>query len=107
MSLRRLALGLWLLAAPAAAGAVDCRMVAQDALDFTVCEIDPARQELRLFLDDPDGRPWGHFSAIDEALHHEGRRLVFAMNAGMYHEDREPVGLYVEDGAERMRLVTS
>jgi uncharacterized protein YigE (DUF2233 family) len=28
------------------------------------------------------------------------------MNAGMYHEDRRPVGLYVENGAETMHLVT-
>ena len=33
-------------------------------------------------------------------------RLVFAMNAGMYHSDRRPVGLYVEDGMERARIVT-
>jgi uncharacterized protein YigE (DUF2233 family) len=28
------------------------------------------------------------------------------MNAGMFHEDLRPVGLYIEDGAEEMRLVT-
>jgi len=96
------------LAAPAgAAGAAECRSVAQDGVDFTVCEADPARDELRLFLNDAQGRPWAHFSRIEEALRGEGRRLVFAMNAGMYHEDRAPVGLYVEDGTERMRLVTS
>ena len=27
-----------------------------------------------------------------------GAPLVFAMNAGMYHADRSPVGLYVEEG---------
>jgi len=29
------------------------------------------------------------------------------MNAGMYHRDLAPVGLYVEDGRERSRLITS
>lgn len=29
------------------------------------------------------------------------------MNAGMYHPDRRPVGLYVEEGREVSRLVTS
>jgi uncharacterized protein YigE (DUF2233 family) len=34
------------------------------------------------------------------------RRLGFAMNAGMYHDDRRPVGHYVEDGVEEMRVIT-
>ena len=29
-----------------------------------------------------------------------------AMNAGMFHPDRAPVGLYIEDGIEQMRIVT-
>ena len=29
------------------------------------------------------------------------------MNAGMYHEDRDPVGHYVEDGAQEMRVISS
>ena len=32
--------------------------------------------------------------------------LLFAMNAGMYHRDRSPVGLYVEDGVELAPLST-
>ncbi|MFC3119046.1 phosphodiester glycosidase family protein [Jhaorihella thermophila] len=32
-------------------------------------------------------------------------RLAFAMNAGMYHDDRSPVGHYVEDGQEQMRVI--
>jgi uncharacterized protein YigE (DUF2233 family) len=29
------------------------------------------------------------------------------MNAGMYHQDRSPVGLYREDGEDQTRIVTS
>ena len=36
----------------------------------------------------------------------DGQRLLFATNAGMYHRDRSPVGLYVEDGTELAPLVT-
>jgi uncharacterized protein YigE (DUF2233 family) len=36
-----------------------------------------------------------------------GQRLGFAMNAGMYHEDRSPVGLYIQDGIEYQRIITS
>ncbi|WP_233270418.1 phosphodiester glycosidase family protein [Chachezhania sediminis] len=73
--------------------------------DYTICEVDPAQEELRLFLYDGTGQPFGQFSAIDAALAEQGKRLSFAMNAGMYHEDRAPVGHYVEDGAEIMRVI--
>jgi uncharacterized protein YigE (DUF2233 family) len=43
---------------------------------------------------------------VDNALA-EGMRLGVAMNAGMFHEDRSPVGLYVEDGEQEMRIITS
>ncbi|MCZ4324688.1 hypothetical protein, partial [Pseudomonas anguilliseptica] len=36
-----------------------------------------------------------------------GQTLGFAMNAGMYHSNRAPVGLYVEDGQQSMRLITN
>ena len=37
------------------------------------------------------------------ALANKGEALVFAMNAGMYAEDRTPVGLYVENGRTLQR----
>ena len=36
-----------------------------------------------------------------------GKRLAFAMNAGMYHDDRSPVGHYVENGKEVMRVISN
>ena len=42
---------------------------------------------------------YGGFDNLVEALGARDEKLVFAMNAGMYHRDRSPVGLYVEDGA--------
>jgi len=96
------ALALMLLAAPA--GAV-CRPMAHDGQDYTICEVGPGA-DLRLFLTAPDGLPYGTFERAAAALEAEGRTLAFAMNAGMFHPDRSPVGLYVEDGQERARIVT-
>ncbi|MAC77989.1 MAG: hypothetical protein CML66_07975 [Rhodobacteraceae bacterium] len=95
-----LALGL----GSGAATAATCRDLAHDGNRYTVCEIDPTSEDLRLFLYRPDGSPYGQFSAIDAALRPEGH-LVFAMNAGMYHDDRSPVGHYVEDGEQIMRVI--
>ncbi len=94
-------------APPAAAEASPCEDVTFDGFSFTVCAVDPAQEEVRLFLYDREGAPYASFRAVNEALRASGRRLGVAMNAGMYHSDRSPVGLYVEDGDEAMRLVTS
>lgn len=87
--------------------AVDCGTVDQDGKTYTVCTVDAARQDLRLFLTGSDGAPYSHFGTLDQALGAQGLRLAFAMNAGMYHPDRSPVGHYVEDGQEQMRVITS
>ena len=38
----------------------------------------------------------GHFERLRQSRYGSG--LVFAMNAGMFHESRTPVGLYIENG---------
>lgn len=95
-------LALW-AALPAAAQ--DCRDVRFDDNRYTLCEVDVTTADLRLFLYDDTGAPYGQFSAIDTALKSAGERLSFATNAGMYHENRAPVGLYIEDGTEVMRTI--
>ncbi|MGR3761504.1 phosphodiester glycosidase family protein [Roseobacteraceae bacterium NS-SX3] len=95
-----------LLAAPAAR-AVECSDIAYDGNRYSICEVNAAEEELRLFLRGADGEVFGHFTSIEEALAAEGKTLAFATNAGMYHADRSPVGLYVEDGSQEMRLVTN
>lgn len=95
-----------LLFGAAPAHANDCEAVAYDGARFTVCEIDLRESDLRLFLRDETGAILGTFSRVEAQLG-EGRRLGMAMNAGMFHEDRSPVGLYVEDGVQEMRIITS
>lgn len=90
-------------AAPVAA--LDCQPLRHEGNRYTVCEVDPAADQLRLFLRDAEGTPFGDFSTLESDLNAQGERLLFAMNAGMYHEDRAPVGHYVEDGAQQMRVI--
>ena len=87
------------------AHAVDCKDITHKGATYSVCEVDPAQEDIRLFLYDKEGLPYGHFSAVDSALEADGKTLAFAMNAGMYHADRAPVGLYVENGTELMNVV--
>ncbi|MCU4482071.1 phosphodiester glycosidase family protein [Acinetobacter ursingii] len=52
--------------------------------------------DLQLFLNDPSQQPLLKFENIKKQLH-SCQRLEFAMNAGMYHPDYAPVGLYIEN----------
>jgi prepilin-type processing-associated H-X9-DG protein len=82
----------------AAAAADPCRPVRFDGSAFVVCTADLRQHEVKLFLRGPNGDVLGSFSRLRELP--EGSRIAFAMNAGMYQEDRSPVGLYVENGRE-------
>lgn len=87
--------------------ALSCRHADHDGVPYSLCEVDSATDDLRLWLTGPDGKPFGTFDRLREALAVNRHRLGFAMNAGMYQPDRSAVGLYVEDGKELQRLVTS
>ena len=92
--------------APAAAAGGVCAPLTHEGRGHVVCTV-TAGAELRLWLRDPAGAVWGGFERLDAALRAEGTRLVFAMNAGMYHPDRAPVGLFIGDGGRpEGRLVT-
>ena len=89
---------------PTLVGANICQDVTWEAQSFTICEVS-ATAQVKLFLNDEDAQLYGHFGAIDTDLRDKGLRLGFAMNAGMYHSDRAPVGHFVEDGKEIMRII--
>lgn len=88
------------------AAATNCTTTIFQAAGFTMCEAQ-AGDDIRLFLTDDDGETLGSFARIEALLATRGEALEFAMNAGMYHPDRSPVGLYVEDGEERRGIVTA
>jgi len=89
----------------AASADVQCEERTFDDLRYTACFVDPQTDDLRLFLNDPSGEKYGQFSAIDRVLQEDGHRLAFAMNGGMYHDDRAPAGHYIENGEEVMRVI--
>lgn len=87
--------------------AADCRTETSDGNKYSICEVDVSRENLQLFLKNDAGEVYGHFGNIDAALGAKGQRLGFATNAGMYHDDRAPVGHYVENGQEVQRVISN
>ncbi len=96
---------LLLLAGPIAAA--ECRTEVFHDAPYTICEVDLTTEQLELFLADETGAVFGYFGVLDERLKAQGQRLGFATNAGMYHDDRRPVGHFLEKGREVQRVISN
>lgn len=87
------------------ASAVTCEDIDYDGNSFTACTVDASAEDLRLFHSNAADQVIGSFG--DLADEYPEKTLAFAMNAGMYHADRAPVGLYLEAGTQKSGIVTS
>jgi uncharacterized protein YigE (DUF2233 family) len=101
-------LGFWLLSGlftvlSATAEPLPCRAATHEGNHYTVCEVDLRRQAVRLFWKKLDGQPYGYLGSLPRSLDERSGRLLFATNAGMFHPDYSPVGLYIENGRELVR----
>ena len=78
-----------------------CREARYKDADYTICSYQTAKVEVRLFLNDGEGKPYGRFSRLPD-----GAPVLMLMNGGMYHDDLSAVGLYVENGIEQKQVST-
>lgn len=82
-----------------------CRQISHEGAGYTVCRFSLRAFQVRLFLTDPDGQFYTSLTTLVRSP--AGAGLAMAMNAGMYHSDLRPVGLYVEDGRQLTRPNTA
>jgi uncharacterized protein YigE (DUF2233 family) len=92
-------------AAPAAPS--PCQNIVDAGASYTICTFDTRVDSVRLFLADDKNEVFGSFSALAADLARKSETLAFAMNAGMYGEDRRPIGLFIEDGIMEKRANTA
>jgi len=86
--------------------AQNCRKITHQSASYVVCTFDLRKHDLRLFLNDANGAPYGSFRALKADLARQNLALPFAMNGGMYHRDRSPVGYYVEGRRKLTEAIT-
>lgn len=101
-----LALVVFVTSAPRAE-ALTCERMFFESTPFDTCTVDVAEDDLRLWLDQPDGEKLLSLGRLADYLTAEDKTLAFAMNAGMYHEDRSPVGHLKIRGDELRRVITN
>lgn len=100
-------LAVWACAQGEPAETRGCRAIIFSDTPFTVCTFDAARDDIRLFHAAGNNLPYGQFDAVATAARDKDETLVFAMNGGMYHDNRDPVGHYIEDGTQKVALNTN
>ncbi len=100
--LRWLLLVIMLAGMAACAGraqALDSGELAFEGQNYRVVHIDLKREQLGLYWRNPqDGQAFGSIESLRQWGEADGRRLLFAANAGIYDHKFSPLGLYVEDG---------
>ena len=75
----------------------ECQDFKFQEVPFTACTAKIPEDDIRLFLYDKTGNIFGQFQKLDNFLKEQDLNIIFATNGGMYHADRSPVGMYVEN----------
>ena len=91
----------------ATAARAQCEDIKFEDNKYAVCAYGQKGADIRVFLRDGGGSYYGSFSSLRRDLEKKGETLAFAMNAGMYHADYRPVGLYIENGVEVTKVSTA
>jgi len=66
--------------------------------------VNPTKQMLDFYLKDPSGNNYGSIENLKTSIAKKQKKLLFAMNGGMYLKDGSPQGLYIEKGNKKTPL---
>jgi len=83
-----------------------CKAQLFEDVDYIICEVDLRTLDISIHDRGPDGKAYGSLKNFDDAMAAQGKPVLLAMNAGMYHKDLSPVGLLVDNGRELSPVAT-
>ncbi len=81
-----------------------CRSVIFENTSLTHCLAIPSRHRIETALADGSGVNYRSLAELSEAM--DGETVAFAMNAGMYDDDGDPIGYFVEE-SERLKALNT
>ena len=81
-----------------------CRSVIFENTSLTHCLAIPSRHRIETALADGSGVNYRSLAKLSEAM--DGETVAFAMNAGMYDDDGDPIGYFVEE-SERLKTLNT
>ncbi len=82
-----------------------CRSIIFEDTPLTHCLATPSRHRISMDLGPSGDEPYRSLTAYSRE--HSADTIAFAMNAGMYDEDGNPIGYFVEDGDRLQTLNTA
>jgi len=62
------------------------------------------QQHLEFYWKNDSGQIYGSIKQLREELNQTHKKLIFAMNGGMYTKSQKPLGLYIENGQTKTKL---
>ncbi|MEE2879159.1 MAG: phosphodiester glycosidase family protein [Pseudomonadota bacterium] len=84
-----------------------CRELTYKSNPYVVCSFDAPSEDIRLFHSNESGTPYLQFETLAEDVKADGGKLLVAMNGGMYHDDRRPVGYLRTDNGDTATVNTN
>ena len=88
-------------------GVLSAKVISKFDNTFYAYVVDPTEAKLQIFWRDEEEKNYGSIANLKDKLADKQQELVFATNAGMYTENRSPLGLYVEQGKQLVPLNTA
>ena len=71
-----------------------------------IYEVNPNKQQLDFYWTDSTGMNYENFGILQKSLQTQNKKLVFAMNGGMFKRDLSPQGLFIDKGIIRFEADT-
>ena len=77
---------------------IDCQQITYRNQDFDIVKIDLRKTDVHFFWKNKKRQLIRSLENLKKETETDGKELLFATNAGMYQRDRNPQGLYIENG---------
>ena len=101
LNLKRIFLTLTLL--PLFAVAADDCALSDPALTVQAYIVNPQTERVKMYWQKANGEAWGTLHALLADINSQGQ-VQMAMNGGIYDESYAPLGLYIENGQQKVAL---
>ena len=101
LNLKRIFLALTLL--PLFAVAADDCALSDPTLTVQAYTVNPQTERVKMYWQKANGEAWGTLHALLADMNSQGQ-VQMAMNGGIYDESYAPLGLYIENGQQKVAL---
>lgn len=101
LNLKRIFLALTLL--PLFAVAADDCALSDPTLTVQAYTVNPQTERVKMYWQKANGEAWGTLHALLADINSQGQ-VQMAMNGGIYDESYAPLGLYIENGQQKVAL---